>query len=160
MDMQYLNRFNLSQTHAGAATIAFMYGLATGSSLTRQMGIRIALCLAQRGLCVFSVESLHQSGQGVGMNRAEMAANLAGTSHDAKGTACLKFVRVLIDSLLPPSAADLRGMHEVGYAQAEILEVVAQVGMHTLLARMAMVIAAPCEMVNCGGMDSLKLPAV
>ena len=119
---------------------------------SQQTRIRIALYLAQRGLSILSVESLRECGRAAGMTGAEMTANQRGTSHDAKGTACLRFVQVLVDSPPPLSSASLRAMHLAGFSETEILDVQAQV-------QLSMSIATPCEIVNCGQADSRQVPA-
>jgi hypothetical protein len=107
-----------------------LYELAQDGTLDRQTRIRIALYLARRGQGVFDAGSLRACGRAAGMNGAEMAANEAGTSHDAKGTACLAFVRTLLDVAGAPSPRDLDGMAEVGYRATDIAEVINQVGIN------------------------------
>nr|WP_052170995.1 hypothetical protein [Massilia sp. JS1662] len=120
---------NANKTMAPPAATR-LYDLARGGTLDRQTRIRIALYLARRGQGVFESTSLRTCGRAAGMNGAEMAANEAGTSHDAKGTACLAFVRTLLDVPGAPSAHDLDGMAEVGYRASDIAEVITQVGIN------------------------------
>lgn len=89
--------------------------------------IRIALYLAQRGCPGMSPARLQEWGRAAGMNRAEMAANAGGTSHDAKGSACLAFVGRLLDDPCAPADADLARMAQAGYRPDQIAEVRAQV---------------------------------
>lgn len=114
--------------------------------------LRIALYLAQRGLSILSVEALRECGRAAGMTGAEMTANQQGTSHDAKGTACLRFVQAMVDQAPPSSVANLQAMHLAGFSETDILEVQAQV-------HLSMTIATPCEIVNCGQADSRQVLA-
>lgn len=107
-----------------------LYDLAQRGTLDPQTRIRIALYLARRGEGVFEAGSLRVCGRAAGMNGAEMAANEAGTSHDAKGTACLAFVRTLLDVPGAPSTSDVDGMAEVGYRASDVAEVICQVGIN------------------------------
>jgi len=83
------------------------------------------------------------------MNGAEMTANRQGTSHDIKGTACLRFVQAMLDK--PQREAPCtRDMRDAGFSQAGIGEVQLQV-------RAA--IATPGETMNCGQTGSRPSPA-
>lgn len=117
------------------------------SKLTR---LRILLYLAQRGQCVLPMAALQRAGRKAGLNGAEMAANRAGTSHDAKATVCLGFVKALADLGQPPTASERQRMQQVGYSPAVIREVIALVGG----------IAAPGEIMNCSQLDSRALDEV
>lgn len=153
----------VSNTQAGAQTISLMSDLAQDGALGKQTSLRIALCLAQQGLSIFPIETLRDSGRLVGMNGAEMTANQQGTSHDAKGTACLKFVQSIVQSIvrnpMSPSVDDLSCMAEVGYSPAEIVEVMAQVSLNILLSRMALAILPLSESLNYAQNDSRQLMA-
>lgn len=149
----------LNQSHAGAQAINFVHGLAAGGTLGLQTRLRIGLYLARRGHCVYPLNALLASGRAAGMNGAEMEANMAGTSHDAKATACLAFVAAIASNDAAPTAGQLRAMATAGYTQDETLEVIAQTGMHALLARLCAVIATPDATVNCSQLDSQILPA-
>jgi hypothetical protein len=89
--------------------------------------VRIALYLAQRGCPGMSPARLQEWGRAAGMNRAEMAANASGTSHDAKGSACLAFVGRLLDDPCAPAAEDLARLAQAGYRPDQIAQVLAQV---------------------------------
>lgn len=142
----------VSITPAGPRSMAFLYELAQGGSLDQQTRIRIALYLAQRGQGVFQSASLRDCGRAAGMNGAEMAANGEGTSHDAKGTVCLQFVRNLLDDPRAPSTLAVQDMVEVGYRPGQIAEVIAQVGVNMVLAGMNRLSHSPGAIADCGQM--------
>lgn len=145
---------------ASPSAIEHLYELVQGGRLDRQTRVRIALYLAGRGRSSFDPAALRECGRAAGMNGAEMTANEQGTSHDVKGTACLLFVKTLLEDPLAPRAQDLERMHAVGYRQDDIAEVMANVGINIILSRMTRVIDSPGEMVNCGQKNSLQLNAV
>lgn len=146
----------VSSAHPAAQTVAFMCGQSQVGSLGQQNLVRISLYLAQRGLSVFSIASLRECGRSAGMNGAEMTENQKGTSHDAKATVCLRFVQAIVDEIPLPGNA-LESMYDVGFSQEAVLEVVAQISLHKLLANMNMVIAAPGEILNFSQEDSPSL---
>lgn len=122
----------------------------------QQNRLRIALFLAARSQNFVDIEALILQGREVGMNGAEMAANQQGTSHDAKGTACLCFVQTLIDNPGPPSSQSLLAMQRAGFSEKDVQTVVAQVEVSTGLAARWGAIAGS-EIVNCEQMDSRQL---
>lgn len=149
MDSQERRRLFVSNTKAGAKTIALMSGLAQDGALGKRTTLRIALYLAQTGLSIFTIDTLRESGRTLGLNGAEMTANQQGDSYDAKATVCLQFVSALIRHREPTAfAASLRHMSEAGYSQAEVLEVMAQVSLSRLLCRMTAVAVPPGERVE------------
>lgn len=143
---------NANKTFIPPAAVR-LYDLAQGGTLDPQTRIRIALYLARRGQGVFEAGSLRLCGRAAGMNGAEMAANEAGTSHDAKGTACLAFVRTLLDVPDAPSALDVDGMAEVGYRASDIAEVIGQVGINRDLHQ------SPGAIADCGLLQSHPHPS-
>lgn len=90
--------------------------------------IRIALLLGRRRATADQAALLHalrERGRAAGMNGAEMTANEAGSSHEAKATACLDFVTALLDGPQGPTRESLRRMRAAGFRPAEIDEVIA-----------------------------------
>lgn len=93
--------------------------------------IRIALFLARRragaGSAAARILALRERGRAAGMNGAEMMANEAGNSHEARASACLAFVAALLAAPGAPESGALRRMHDAGYRPADIDEVIALV---------------------------------
>lgn len=122
---------------------------ASDARLDRKTRIRIGLYMARRGLGALHVEALRERGSAAGMNGAEMAANEAGTSHDAVATACLHFVAALLEDAQAPSPAQLRALRDAGFRRDEIAAIVVEVGMNRMLARLYRVIIAPAATLHC-----------
>lgn len=146
---QLKQRNILSRTNVGAEVISLVHSLATGSILNLQMRVRIGLYLAASGLCVYPMSELQASGSSAGMNHAEMAANAAGTSHDAQATACLAFVDAVVHSGPALHADQYHAMTLAGFSQEQILEVITQVTTHILLARLCAAVSTQGETANC-----------
>ncbi|WP_296002271.1 hypothetical protein [Rugamonas sp.] len=148
MNRQQL-RSILSQTKVGAEVNSQAHGLATRSTLNLQMRVRIALCLVKRGLCVYPLLDLQEIGRQASMNGAEMAANMAGTSHDAQATACLCFVDAMVHSAPVLDVGQYCAMIAAGFSQEQIIEVITLTYGHLLLSRLCALIIEQDETVNC-----------
>jgi len=139
-----------------ASSIDFLHALLQDGPLDRRMRIRIALYLAQRGRSAFRPDSLRDCGRDAGMNGAEMAANRQGSSHDAKGDACLLFVKALLDDPQAPTLGDIERMRHAGYRQEDVADVMVNVGINIVLSGLARLIDAPGNMMHCGQANSLR----
>jgi hypothetical protein len=141
MKSDQLQRRTLSQSHVGSLAIELAQGLASSATLDLRTRLRIGLYLSARGLGVYPEEELMRRGREAGMNGAEMAANLAGTSHDALATVCLAFAAAVLDGDGVPQAAACQAMTAAGYTQDQILEVIAHCSLHQLVTRLCAAIA-------------------
>ena len=104
-----------------------LHGIANAGSLDPQTRERIALALAQQNSCEYCL-SAHSA---IGRN-AEIAANRAGTSQDAKAAVAVKFARSLVEHTGEVTTAELLEMRNAGYSEADIVEVITHVGMNIL----------------------------
>jgi hypothetical protein len=141
MKSDQLQRRTLSQSHVGSLAIELAQGLASSATLDLRMRLRLGLSLSARGLGVYPEEELMRRGREAGMNGAEMAANLAGTSHDAQATVCLAFAAAVLDGDDVPQSGDCQAMTAAGYTQDQMLEVIAHCTLHQLMTRLCAVIA-------------------
>ncbi|GGC64790.1 hypothetical protein [Undibacterium terreum] len=137
MDTNDKKGFFFSNNFTAIPVNASQDALAQPGSLQRQTCLRIAIYLARRGHCVVGLDALRDYGRAAGMNGAEMAANEQGTSHNAKDSACMRFVQTIIDKPGPLCEQDFQRLHEVGYSLDEILEVITHVALNIQLARMS-----------------------
>jgi uncharacterized peroxidase-related enzyme len=109
-----------------------LHGIANGGSLDLQTRERIALALAQQNGCQYCVSAHTAIGRNAGLNGAEMEANRAGTSHDAKAAAAVRFARALVEHKGDVTTAELEEVRSAGYGDAEIVEIITHVGMNIL----------------------------
>jgi len=93
-----------------------LHGIASAGSLDMRTRERIALALAQQNGCQYCLSAHTAIGRKAGLDGAEIEANRAGTSHDAKAAAAVRFARALVEH-----AGD-----------AEIVEIITHVGMNIL----------------------------
>lgn len=109
-----------------------LHGIATGGSLDPQTRERIALALAQQNACEYCLSAHTAIGRKAGLNGAEIEANRAGTSQDARAAAAVKFARAVNEHTGDVTAAELAEVRGAGYSDAEIVEIITHVGMNIL----------------------------
>ncbi len=117
-----------------AALRAFLglHSIANEGSLDLQTRERIALAVAQENSCEYCVSAHTAIGRKAGLSGAEMEANRAGTSQDAKAAVAVKLARSLIENQGDITTAELIEARSAGYTDADIVEIITHVGM-TLL---------------------------
>jgi len=64
------------------------------------------------------------------VNARELADNLQGRSDDSHTQAALTFVKTVVENRGRLSDADLRAIRDAGFSEAEIVEMIAHVGMN------------------------------
>ena len=109
-----------------------LHGIANAGSLDPQTRERIALALAQQNSCEYCLSAHSAIGRKAGLTNAEIEANRAGTSQDAKAAVAVKFARSLVEHTGEVTTAELREMRNAGYSEADIVEVITHVGMNIL----------------------------
>jgi uncharacterized peroxidase-related enzyme len=117
-----------------AALRAFLglHSIAGEGSLDAQTRERIALAIAQQNACEYCVSAHTAIGGKAGLNRAEIEANRAGTSQDAKAAAAVKFARALVEHSGEVTTAELLAVRNAGYSESDIVEIITHVGMNVL----------------------------
>jgi uncharacterized peroxidase-related enzyme len=109
-----------------------LHGIANGGSLDPQTRERIALALAQRNACEYCLSAHTAIGRKAGLNGAEIDANRAGTSQEARAAAAVKFARAINEHTGDVTTAELDEVRGAGYTEAEIVEIITHVGMNIL----------------------------
>lgn len=117
-----------------AALRAFLglHSIASEGSLDLATRERIALSVAQQNSCEYCVSAHTAIGRKAGLNSAEMEANRAGSSQDAKAAVAVKLARSLIEHQGDITTAELIEARKAGYTDGDIVEIITHVGM-TLL---------------------------
>lgn len=109
-----------------------LHHIAGAGLLDLQTRERIALALAEQNACEYCLSAHTAIGRKVGLEADEMAANRAGTSHDAKAAAAVKFARALAAHMGEVTTAELQAVREAGYGDGEIVEIITHVGLNIL----------------------------
>lgn len=117
-----------------AALRAFLglHTIAGEGSLDAQTRERIALALAQQNSCEYCLSAHTALGRRAGLDSREMQANRAGTSHDARAAAAVKFARSLVEHQGEVTSAELTEVRDAGFSDADIVEIITHVGMNLL----------------------------
>jgi len=120
--------------HSPDALTAFLglHHIANHGSLDASTRERIALALAQQNECEYCLSAHTAIGRKAGLNSAEIEANRAGNSQDAKAAVAIKFARALVEHTGEITNAELQAMHDAGFSEADIVEVITHVGMNLL----------------------------
>ena len=94
---------------------------------------RIALAVAQINGCGYCLAAHTYLGKNVAkLSDAEIAANRAGHSEDAKANAAVAFAVKVTQDRGAVSDADVAAVRAAGHSDAEIVEIVAHVALNTL----------------------------
>lgn len=127
------NLFRLVGTSPAALEgyLAMMGALAKGAlpAATRE---RIALAVAEFNGCGYCLAAHTYLGKHLAkLDDAEIAANRAGTSHDAKADAAVRFAVDVARGRGHVDATALAGVRAAGWSDAQVIEIVQHVALNT-----------------------------
>ena len=133
-DLGMVPNFLAILAHSPDALKAFLglHGIAGAGRLDPQTRESIALAVAQGNSCEYCVSAHTAIGRKAGLTGAEIAANRAGTSQDARAAAAVAFASALNINLGEVTQAEFDAVREAGYSDAEIVEIITHVGMNIL----------------------------
>jgi uncharacterized peroxidase-related enzyme len=103
---------------------------ALGGALTGPLREQIALAVAGINGCDYCASAHCAIGAKVGVNSAELAANLHGDSQDGQTRAALKFAGAVVEKRGEVSDGDLDDVRAAGYGDSQIAEIVAVVALN------------------------------
>lgn len=109
-----------------------LHSIAGEGSLDPLTKERIALALAEQNACQYCVSAHTAIGSNAGLTGAEMEANRAGTSQDAKAAAAVKFAVALAEHKGEVTTAELLEVRSAGFNESDIVEIITHVGMNIL----------------------------
>jgi len=98
-----------------------------GGALPAALREQIALVTAGENECDYCASAHTLKGKGAGLDSAEMADNLRGRSASAKTQSALDFATAIVSERGRISDAQLKAVRAAGYADAEVVEIVANV---------------------------------
>ncbi|MEO8542544.1 MAG: carboxymuconolactone decarboxylase family protein [Burkholderiaceae bacterium] len=111
--------------------------IANQGSLSRQTCARIAIAIAQRHSCEYDSKNLAASGHKVGLTGNEIDANREGTSEDARAAVAVRLALSLSETIGAVESAQLTHARVSGFTNADIVEIIAHVGMNLLAIMLA-----------------------
>ena len=122
----------LANSPAALRAFLGLHSIANEGSLDPQTRERIALGLAEQNACEYCVSAHTAIGRKAGLSNAEIEANRAGSSQDAKASVAVKFARSLAANNGDVTTAELLEIRNAGHNDAEIVEIITHVGMNVL----------------------------
>lgn len=122
----------LANSPAALRAFLGLYAIAENGSLDPKTRERIAVSIAQGNSCEYCLSAHTAIGRKAGLSNAELEANRAGGSLEAKAAGAVAFARALNEHLGEVTQAELDAVRKAGYGDAEIVEVIAHVGMNIL----------------------------
>ena len=94
---------------------------------------RIALAVAEQNRCDYCLSAHSYLGSNLAkLDDAEIAANRAGGSHDARAAAAVRFATRIVRERGHVTDGDLEAVKAAGYDDAQVLEIVLHVALNTL----------------------------
>lgn len=127
------NLFRLAAVspHALEGYVALSAALGKGS-LPAATRTRIALAVADVNGCSYCLSAHTYLGKNFAkLDDAEMAANRAGSSNDAKADAALRFAVKVVRERGHVTDADVQAVKAAGYDDAQVIEIVLHVALNT-----------------------------
>ena len=122
----------LANSPAALRAFLGLHALAGEGSLDPQTRERIAVAIAQGNGCEYCLSAHTAIGRKAGLSGEELEANRAGASLDARAAAAVAFARALNENVGEVTRAEIDAVRDAGYGDAEIVEIVAHVGMNIL----------------------------
>jgi len=122
----------LANSPAALGSFLGLHSIADTGKLDLKTRERIAVALAQQNSCEYCLSAHTAIARKVGLTGDEITANRQGTSHDAKASAAVAFARALVEHKGEVTNAELDAVRQVGYGDAEIVEIIVHVGMNLL----------------------------
>jgi len=126
---------NLHRTlaHAPAALRAYvsMAGALAGGILPPPLREQIAVATAAANSCAYCASAHTALGKLAGLEAGELASNLHGEATDPRAAAALTFARRLVETRGDVTEADFGALRDAGFGDAEIVEIIAHVGLNT-----------------------------
>jgi AhpD family alkylhydroperoxidase len=108
-----------------------MSGALAKGTLPAQTRERIALAVAQFNGCGYCLSAHTYLGEHVAkLDEAEMSANRAGTSNDAKAAAAVRFALIVARERGHVATEDVRDVKVAGYDDAQVIEIVQHVALN------------------------------
>lgn len=133
--------------HAPAALQAYVEtarALASGA-LSPRLREQIAVATAGLNGCVYCASAHTALGKMAGLSEDELDRNLRSESGDPRAGAALAFVRALVEKRGAVSDAEWRAVREAGFEDAEIVEIIAHVGMSSFTNMFNVVARTPVD---------------
>lgn len=126
---------NLFKTFAHSPAVLNFYLAQTealaGGVLPAGLREQLAVAIAAANTCDYCASAHTLLGQGAGVSVAELTNNLHGRSDNSKTQAAIAFAQAIVNNRGRVSDEQLQAVRSAGYSEAEIVEIIAHVGVNT-----------------------------
>lgn len=116
-----------------------------GGVIAPKLGEQIAVAVADRNACEYYLAAHTALGRKAGSSAEEMLHAQAGESTDARMQAALHFALKLVDDRGQVGAADVRGLHDAGYGDEEVVEILGHVALNLFTNYVNFALAVPVD---------------
>lgn len=99
-------------------------------TLGARLGEQIAVAVADRNACHYCLAAHTALGKAAGLSAEELGEAQAGRSSDPRTAAALAFALKLVDARGQAGDADVRALRDAGFADGEIVEILAHVALN------------------------------
>ncbi len=121
------------------------FGALGSGTLPAKLGEQIAVAVADRNACAYCLAAHTALGRKAGASSDEMRAAQAGESADPKTNAALRFALQLVNQRGQVAEADIAAMRGAGFADGEIVEVLAHVALNLFTNYVNVAFAVPVD---------------
>jgi uncharacterized peroxidase-related enzyme len=124
---------NMMRAMANAPAVLEGYLKLSGSlsqgTLSARTREQLALAISQANQCDYCVAAHSAIGRTVGLTTEQIHDSRLGTAVDSKTDVLIRFARKLVDTRGRVTARDIEGVHQAGFDDGVLAEVVAQVAL-------------------------------
>lgn len=120
----------IAHSPAALRSMAGSFAALGQGTLDRLLGEKIAVAVAERNACEYCLAVHMVLGRKAGASADEMLAAQGGEASDPKTAAALRFALKLVNERGQVAPADVQGLRDVGFTDAQIVEVLAHVALN------------------------------
>lgn len=121
------------------------FGALGSGTLSAKLGEQIAVAVADRNACDYCLAAHTALGRKAGASAQEMHDAQAGISADPKTSAALRFALKLVEGRGKVSEGDVSALRQAGFADAQIVEVLAHVALNLFTNYVNVAFAVPVD---------------
>lgn len=138
--------------HAPAALDAYVgtLGALSRGNLEPALREQLAVAIAGSNRCDYCASAHTMLGTAAGVEREELRRNLGGESNDPRVAAALGFARSLVEHTGAVSDEQLRVARDAGLSDAELVEIVAHVGVNVFTNTLNRLARTPIDFPSIG----------
>jgi len=121
------------------------FGALGAGVISAKLGEQIAVAVADRNSCNYCLSAHTALGRKAGATADEMSAAQAGQSDDPKTQAALHFALKLVNDRGQVSEAEVRALHDAGFNDEAIVEILAHVALNLFTNYVNVALAVPVD---------------